>query len=622
MKNIVLEDLEIKINKERVLKSLNCFEGNSVYDTVSGYYDELETTVSDLVSPCAAAAFDGDKVYCLVTLGGSISDYSKSLFDAGEGMKGILVNAMADDCIFETDKKLTNAVKLQCAADGLGVRKRLAAPEDIPLSDQKTIAEKTGLKNVSLTDAFMFSPDKTLGYVLELTRDRSVFKAEHDCSSCPNTDCPMRGVYGGNFAAVAEYAYDGRTAAGDSAVCIDIGTTTVAFALITEKGAQKTYKTVNPQRRFGHDVLSRIDAANRGRNDELSSDIRYTLLTGYREVTKGYGDVKKVVIAGNTTMVYLMMNYSCVSLGRYPFTVENPKTIKTTFDAVTNSSSPKIETVIIGCVSAFTGGDIVSGLYMCGFAESDKINMFIDLGTNAEMAIGDSKKIMTASAAAGPAFEGGLISCGMGSVDGAVYGVDLGTLNSKTPDLGTLNSGTLKPVLKTIGSKPPRGLCGTGILELVFMLFKYGIIDETGLLRDEFSEGFRLTENITFTQKDIRQVQMAKAAVRAGTEILLARAKISAEDVSTVYLAGGFGHGLSVEKACGIGILPKEFYKKTVTVGNSSLGGCVKYASNADADERIEYIRKISVEEPLARTEEFNGLYLSHMNFDRDELLF
>jgi uncharacterized 2Fe-2S/4Fe-4S cluster protein (DUF4445 family) len=316
-------------------------------------------------------------------------------------------------------------------------------------------------------------------------------------------------------------------------------------------------------------------------------------------VTKEFGDAKKVIIAANTTMVHLLMEYSCAALGEYPFKTEHLGTIKTTFDNVTKSKCKSIDTVIYGGISAFVGGDIVSGLYMCDFDRADKINMFIDLGTNGEMAIGNKEKIIVTSAAAGPAFEGGKISCGTGSVDGAICGIDLKT--------GTV---------KTIGKKTPVGLCGTGIIELTAELAREKIIDETGLLSDEyFDGGYKVTDNIVFTQQDIRQVQMAKSAVRAGVEVLAKEYGASLSDIDTVYLAGGFGFGLSVEKAAVMGILPREFVGKTETLGNSSLGGCVKYCSADDADDRIEHIKSISDELSLGNADGFEEMYLKYMNF-------
>lgn len=599
MDRIYIDDFGIKLNKEKILAALGCNENSSVYGAVSRYFREEEDTFRSLVSPKAAAKREGMRIFCLLTLGREISEYSKRLFDAGEGMKGLLINAMADEYLFEMDAVLSERIKTECAKTEHGVKERLCAPENLPLPEQKVIVEKTEIDGVGLTEAFMLNPVKTLGYILELTEDTSVFNAQHDCSKCRATDCPRRSAARGNFEILSRYAYTPRITEEGGAVCIDIGTTTVAFELITKEGTLKTYKTVNPQRRFGSDVLSRIEAANRGRGDEMTQLIRYTAAKGFREVTEDYRDTKKVVIAGNTTMIYLLMGYSCASLGSYPFKAEHTGMIRSTLSSVTRSSLPDIETVIFGGISAFVGGDAVSGLYMCDFDKSDKINMFIDLGTNGEMAIGNKEKILVTSVAAGPAFEGGLISCGTGSVGGAVCGVDLKT--------GTL---------KTIDDKPPSGICGTGIIELISELLENGIMDETGLLiKEHFSGGYRLCGDIVFTQQDIRQVQMAKAAVRAGIEILMRQYGAGYRDIGTVYLAGGFGCGLSVKKACRAGILPAELEAKTRVAGNSSLGGCAKLCSQTDGSERVRHIKDVSEEITLAENEEFNKLYIEYMDF-------
>lgn len=599
MDRITIENFDIKINKENVLKTLGCFEGSEVYNTVSKYFDEEEDVVLDLIYPRAIIKTEEMRAYCIMTLGEKISEYSKSLFDNGEGMKGILVDAMADEYLFSMDKVLSERIKLECAATGYGVKRRLDAPKDFPLSQQRVIIEKTRIKNVDMTSAFMLIPVKTFAYILEFTTDKNIFNAQHDCSKCRNFDCPRRSAKDeGDFDVLSGYEFTPSLGECKSAVCIDIGTTTVAFELITNRGVRKVYKTINPQRRFGVDVLSRIEAANRGREEELSSLIRYTLINGYNEVTREYGDVEKVVIAGNTSMVHMLMGYSCVSLGEYPFKSEHLDSVKTDFASVTGGT-PVIDTFIYGGISAFVGGDIVSGLYMCDFDKSEEVNLFIDLGTNGEMVIGNRDKIIVTSTAAGPAFEGGRISCGAGSVDGAICGVDL-----------------KNGIIETISGKPPVGICGTGIIELVSELIDSKIINNTGLLCDDyFVNGYKVSEDVVFTQNDIRQVQMAKAAVRAGIESLTEQYGIAAGDINRVYLAGGFGYGLSPQKACNIGILPMEFISKIKVIGNSSLGGCAKYCSSADGDERIHHIKEISEEISLGNNENFNRMYIEYMNF-------
>lgn len=284
MNRIEIKDFSIKIDKDKVLKTLGCFEGSSVYETVSSYFDELEETVMNLLSPRAVAVTEDMKAYCILTVGEKISGISKSFFDNGEGMKGILVDAMADEYLFMMDDVLAENIKLLCAKKSWGVKKRLDAPKDFPLSQQSVIVVKTGVDGIKMTSGFMFEPVKTFGYILEFTTDEKVFNAQHDCSKCSNFDCPRRSnIKNGRFEVLSSYEYKPNFKEGDSAVCIDIGTTTVAFELVTDKGTLKTYRTINPQRRFGLDVLSRIESANRGRLDELSAVMRYTIISGNKK---------------------------------------------------------------------------------------------------------------------------------------------------------------------------------------------------------------------------------------------------------------------------------------------------------------------------------------------------
>ncbi len=592
-----IEDFAVKLNKDDILRAVGCGESGAARDMASRCFDELKNELAAAAEPYAAAVKENDKIYCLLTLGDGVSKLIDRLFTEGEAVKGLVADAMADAYLFEIDALLTERIKRECAVMNVGVGKRLTAPDDFPLSEQTVIISKIGTNRVTVTDAFMLNPVKSMAYALELTDDRAVFNAQHDCSKCAAKDCPMRKTeHKGEFSILSGYSYAPENTVG-SAVCIDIGTTTVVFEYIENGKVTASHKVINPQRRFGHDVISRIEAANRGRGAELASDIRYALINGYNAVMRGKTP-DRAVIAANTTMVHLLMEYDCAPLGQYPFTARTD-TVKTTFDKVTASQCAPVPTLIFGGISAFVGGDITSGLYMCDFDLSDSVNLFIDLGTNGEMVIGNKDKMLAASTAAGPAFEGGLISCGTGSVDGAVCSVRLNP-----------------PRFETIGGKPPVGICGTGIIELVSEMRDCGVIDGTGKLCDKyFASGFPVTDKITFTQNDIRQVQTAKSAVRAGIECLVRAYGANYDDIGAVYIAGGFGYGLSVKKACNIGLLPAELADKAVPVGNSSLGGCVKMTARADGEERIKRIQNVSSDLPLASDGEFNKLYIKYMNF-------
>lgn len=596
---IKITEFDVKINKENVLNAVNCFPQSFVYSYVSHEYDRIFPAAECMLRPAAYARFTGDKVYCLITVGREISDYSKRLFDCGEAMDGLIANAIADDFIFAMDEVLSERIKSECAARNKGILKRLEAPSDIEPENQKEILDAIGGCGVTLTDGFMFEPVKTCGYILELTDDTGIFNAQHDCSKCKSINCPRRSApFRGEFEVLSDYDYKPGNVGGETVICIDIGTTTLAFQLVRGGKVIASHTELNTQRRFGLDVLSRIEASNRGRSSELQQIIRYHILNGVRRLAKESEKIDRIIIAANTTMVYLLMGYSCEELGAYPFRASHTETLETSFKKIVPNNFIDAEAVILGGLSAFVGGDITSGMYMCGFDLSDKVNMFIDLGTNGEMAIGNKDKIIVTSTAAGPAFEGGRISCGTGSVDGAICGVDI-------------KSGAIK----TINGKPPSGICGTGIIEAVSELLDNGIIDKMGLLIPEyFEKGYPITDKILFAQGDIREVQTAKSAIRSGIETLMIRMGAAEEDIDTLYLAGGFGHGIEIKKACNIGLIPPKLAEKVKILGNSSLGGAVKYAAE-NGKQRIDRMKEISTEIQLGNDDAFNEMYIRNMNF-------
>lgn len=428
-------------------------------------------------------------------------------------------------------------------------------------------------------------------------------------------------------------------------IAIDIGTTTLAAELIslTDEICLKTASSVNHQRAYGADVISRIRAAASGDAEKLREsilkDVRNlaeTLLAGQDENVL---NVSKIVIAGNTTMIHLLLGYSCVGLGAAPFTPVNLAPEDMTwgelngeYEETRESGDAKESGVardgsdarehgyvrecghtginqttkvqIMPGISAFVGGDITAGMMGCGM-RPDKCEMLIDIGTNGEMVLATGDHFLVSSVAAGPAFEGGNISCGMPGVPGAVCRAVLFGKNNM--------------VTKTIGNKPAIGLCGTGIIDVMYELVRHHIVDTQGILGEPwFEKGFPVVPGkIYFTQEDIRQVQMAKAAICAGLEVLLQKSNISYEQIKKVYVAGGFGMGLDMEKALGIGLLPIGLRGKLTPVGNSALEGAARCLTHSkeSSDMQPQEIAAISHEINLADTPEFQELYLKHMQF-------
>lgn len=395
-------------------------------------------------------------------------------------------------------------------------------------------------------------------------------------------------------------------------IAIDIGTTTIAMCLVGKKHKEicSTYSMVNRQRRYGADVISRIQASNEGRGAELQKSIRKDLEQGIGELLKAGGvqasQVESVVLAGNTTMCHLLLGFSCEGLGVYPFTPVDVGRISRTSREIFEKTMLSCPVTLLPGISTYVGGDIVSGILSSKMAEREEISLLVDLGTNGEMAVGNKDRILVTSTAAGPAFEGGNISCGMGSVPGAICSVKITDGRAE---------------VKTIGDRAPSGLCGTGVLEAAAELVKEELVDETGYLDEKYEEGFCLAETsegapVCFTRKDIREVQLAKSAVRAGMEVLLKRYGVTCEQVSQVYLAGGFGYRVDQEKAIAIGMLPEEFRGRIKAVGNSSLAGAMRCLTDAEAWELTERIVSLSQEISLSGDKTFNELYMEYMFFE------
>lgn len=395
-------------------------------------------------------------------------------------------------------------------------------------------------------------------------------------------------------------------------IAIDIGTTTIALQLLSlnDGNPVKTHTLLNRQRSFGADVISRIKASTEGKQQELYQYIWLDLNNGIHDILEASGiiaeNLKEIVISGNTTMVHLLMKYDCSGLGVFPFTPMNIEQIEGSCESILGISDLHARVRILPSISAFVGGDIVSGIYYCGMHQDKDYTLLIDLGTNGEIVLCGEGRLIATSTAAGPAFEGGNIQWGTGSIAGAVCGITI-----------TEN----KPLIRTIGEQPPIGICGSGALEILSELLEAKLIDETGYLDEKYADaGFPLArsangELIIFTQKDIRELQLAKSALRAGLETLCLRFGISPEEISQVYLAGGFGLKLDYRKAIRIGLLPSAFEGKITAVGNSSLGGSAKFLLDGNGQEQISFIARETKEIPLASDKDFNRFYMEYMYF-------
>ena len=419
-------------------------------------------------------------------------------------------------------------------------------------------------------------------------------------------------------------SFDSKDPERPLAIAVDLGTTTIAASLITGDSAQtavlRSASCVNHQRRYGSDVISRISAADdKDRLKELQnlaiSDIEKLmeeLLLPEKEDGRLVGNLEHIVIAGNTTMMNLLFGRDVSWLGRFPYTSPKDGLSVKTFPAkaLFKGFEGTVLTAMPG-ISAFVGADIVSGIYYLKSNEMDLQNaLFVDLGTNGEMACFRGGDITVTSTAAGPVFEAGGISCGVASVPGAIWHVRLDNKDGK-----------IAASCDAIGGKAPIGLCGTGVLELVSEAVRVGLVDETGLLADPYFEsGFPVTEDgkIMLTQQDVRNLQLGKAAIKTGAEALL-----MGNATDKLYLAGGFGSHIDMDNVKNLRMFPEDFDGKIIPVGNTSLKGAISFAQKAlcgkaALDSAIDELLKI-VESArvinLATLDEFDEKYIEAMNF-------
>jgi uncharacterized 2Fe-2S/4Fe-4S cluster protein (DUF4445 family) len=412
-------------------------------------------------------------------------------------------------------------------------------------------------------------------------------------------------------------------------LAIDLGTTTLAASLVDAAGRRCAVSgTLNPQRRFGADVVSRLDAAV---NDgsvaaEMTALIRDELRRLGEELCGSAGiawrDVTRVAIAGNPAMQHLLLGLPLETLAFPPF---RPRYSGATVQKVAELGWDGVaELYLFPMPGGFVGGDTVAFLYGLQVAAgSDHATLAqtlcLDLGTNGEIALLAGETIWATSAAAGPAFEGGNLSCGMAALPGAISSV-------------TIVDDRLR--LQVIGAGQPLGICGSAALEATSELLRCGIVDDSGRLLepDEIGSnlGGRIVEQqgerafvlhrdarrtITLSQNDIRQLQLAKAALRAGIEVLIERARIRHEAVQQVILTGSFGAVVKPQWLKTVGIFNESMVQTTRFTPEGALAGAEALLLASDGVAEVEQLAARFRVVPLSGTPLFEELFIQHINF-------
>ncbi len=428
----------------------------------------------------------------------------------------------------------------------------------------------------------------------------------------------------------------GNTAKKSYGIAFDIGTTTVVGYLI-DLGSGEELSAVaktNPQVIHGDDVISRIGFAQQHKDDleKLQKEIVITLNEIIRETTQkaeiDKSNIYETVIVGNTCMHHLFLGLNPINLASSPYipVIKENLSLKAK-DIPGLSLNPAANIYMLPNISAFVGADILAGILSTSMWREDKAVLLVDLGTNGEVVLGLKGELWACSAAAGPAFEGSRISSGMRAAERAI---DKVKIDNKFITYKVIEDGKV------------RGICGSGLIDLIAELLKLGLINKSGKLIDreegnsELSEEIRKriikgqkgnkfllvkgkeTENgkpIYLTQRDIREVQLAKAAIFAGIKILLKEVNIPLEDIQEIFLAGAFGNFIDKKSAVRIGLLPNLPLKKIESVGNAAGRGAeITLCSNKMREVSEEISKKVKYVE-LSSHPDFQEEFIKAMIF-------
>ncbi len=418
---------------------------------------------------------------------------------------------------------------------------------------------------------------------------------------------------------------------GIAAIAIDVGTTTLAASLVDLK-TKKTLSSVslpNPQKKWGADVLARIRVVTE--NPKLLADLKKSVIGAINELINSLlkdtpdvkrNDIIKLAAAGNSVMQHILLGVSPAPIGVSPYrpAFKEPRSTNAASLGLNVSATATLYTFPM--LGGFVGGDSVSALIAINsnndFNGAESI-LTIDIGTNSEIIICSKDDVYATSAAAGPAFEGGEISSGMTAQRGALRGL-------------TINGDTV--TLDVIGDVAPIGICGSGIIDVTSELLSTGIVDKTGRIKDPDEIDSNLSTRLTtgpegnaftlfkgasgelaITQADIRALQVAKAAIRAGINVILKKARVESKDIDKIFVAGAFGSNITEQGLLNIGLIDKSWKGRVTSIGDAALIGaeqvlkfdkCINNA--ASIAEKTHYI-------PLSGSKGFQDEFIKNMNF-------
>jgi uncharacterized 2Fe-2S/4Fe-4S cluster protein (DUF4445 family) len=350
-------------------------------------------------------------------------------------------------------------------------------------------------------------------------------------------------------------------------LAIDIGTTTLVMQvvdLVTGENIGNPIASKNPQIAYGNDVISRAGYAMTHENGlyELQEAVIDGINSSLGELEKQLdvdvgsikGNIYDVVAVGNSTMRSIFFGQSVNDLGVIPFEAYSKEALTRKAVGLGLEIHPQAMAYGPPLIGGHAGADCLADIIATRLYQSEDVEMIIDIGTNGEVAIGNKDRIITASCAAGGAYEGYQIGCGVGAVEGAITSLRI--------DDGRV-------IYETLGDKHPVGVCGSGVIDLLAELFQNGIINEGGRIKEEY----HITDGIYINQEDINQLIIAKAGLRTDQDLLIKYYGTNLDGVTRIYLAGAFGNYMNIDNAMGIGLLPKTDKSRFVRYGNGALAG-------------------------------------------------
>lgn len=411
---------------------------------------------------------------------------------------------------------------------------------------------------------------------------------------------------------------DNRTGLG---IAIDLGTTTIVGASVDLSCGRVlgTAAGLNPQVRLGHDVLARINAA---RDNGVLGELRRNAVDACNVIIGGLapraGDIREITVAGNPAMSHLFLGISPEPLSRVPYRPAFKEARRLTAAEAGLNAGKDAGLYLFPLIGGFVGGDAVAVALALGMLDKKGAALAVDIGTNSEIILATDGAAYATSAAAGPAFEGGEISCGMTAQRGAIQGVGM--------DGGGVT-------LDVIGGAPAKGICGSGLIDVVAGLIGSGVVEPSGRIKNRAEVATNLANRIreaeggnsfvlytgpsgavAITQADIRALQAAKSAIRAGIEILLRKAGMAANDIDAVYIAGAFGSNIKKEGLEAIGITDVSWREKITFVGDAALSGAV-LALNEDGKAQAERIAQSVKYVSLSGSAHFEREFIKNMDF-------